>query len=128
VKTKAGNRDLPIPPLAHTALLMRRQQQAADKEAFGRAWTDTGLVFTTRSGLPVDRGHPGDRLTARRCRWCLGVGPLAVIDISQTQKATAFEDYVESVAYINVDVDNPTRVRIYPMTMTEALQLEDEQN
>jgi integrase len=54
VKTKAGNRDLPIPPLAHAALLLRRQQQAADKEAFGRAWTDTGLVFTTRSGLPVE--------------------------------------------------------------------------
>ena len=42
------------------------------------------------------------------------------------EKATAFEDYVESVAYINVDVDAPTRVRIYPMTMTEALQLEGE--
>jgi uncharacterized protein YPO0396 len=42
------------------------------------------------------------------------------------EKATAFEDYVESVAYINVDVDDPTRVRIYPMTMTEALRLEDE--
>ena len=35
---------------------------------------------------------------------------------------------MESVAYINIDVDDPTRVRIYPMTMTEALQLEDEQN
>ncbi|HEX6471787.1 MAG TPA: SbcC/MukB-like Walker B domain-containing protein [Streptosporangiaceae bacterium] len=44
------------------------------------------------------------------------------------EKATAFEDYVESVAYINIDADAPTRVRIYPMTMTEALQLEDTQN
>jgi uncharacterized protein YPO0396 len=44
------------------------------------------------------------------------------------EKATAFEDYVESVAYINIDVDDPTQVRIYPMTMTEALQLEDERN
>ncbi|MEV4569549.1 SbcC/MukB-like Walker B domain-containing protein [Nonomuraea sp. NPDC049419] len=42
------------------------------------------------------------------------------------EKATAFEDYVESVAYINIDVDNPNRVRIYPMTMTEALRLEEE--
>ncbi|RZT85766.1 uncharacterized protein YPO0396 [Pseudonocardia sediminis] len=42
------------------------------------------------------------------------------------EKATAFEDYVESVAYINVDVDYPARVRIYPMTMTEALRLEGE--
>ncbi|WP_435070837.1 ATP-binding protein [Amycolatopsis thermoflava] len=42
------------------------------------------------------------------------------------EKATAFEDYVASVAYINVDVDHPTRVRIYPMTMKEALRLEEE--
>jgi uncharacterized protein YPO0396 len=42
------------------------------------------------------------------------------------EKATAFEDHVESVAYINVDVDDRTRVRIYPMTMTEALRLEED--
>src|SRR5262249_12319202 len=24
------------------------------REAFGRAWQDTGLVFTTRSGLPIE--------------------------------------------------------------------------
>lgn len=54
VKTRAGNRDLPIPDLARAALLIRQQQQATDKAAFGRAWTDTGLVFTTRSGLPVE--------------------------------------------------------------------------
>ena len=54
VKTRAGNRDLPIPSLAREALLIRGQQQAADREAFGRAWQDTGLVFTTRSGKPVE--------------------------------------------------------------------------
>jgi integrase len=54
VKTRAGQRDLPIPGLVRVALLVRQQQQATDREAFGRAWTDTGLVFTTRSGLPVE--------------------------------------------------------------------------
>jgi hypothetical protein len=39
---------------ARSALLARQQQQAADREAFGRAWQDIGLVFTTRSGLPVE--------------------------------------------------------------------------
>ncbi|MET7952016.1 hypothetical protein [Micromonospora sp. NPDC005324] len=42
-------------------------------------------------------------------------------------QATAFEDYVEAIAYINIDVDDPTRVRIYPMTMQEALRIEQEQ-
>jgi integrase len=54
LKTKAGNRDLPIPAQARSALLARQQQQTASREAFGRAWQDTGLVFTTRSGRPVD--------------------------------------------------------------------------
>lgn len=54
VKTWAGNRELPIPSLAREALLIRQQQQAADREAFGRAWQDAGLVFTTRSGRPVE--------------------------------------------------------------------------
>ena len=54
VKTKAGNRDLPIPSLARAALLARQQQQTADRLAFGRAWQDTGLVFSTRSGLPIE--------------------------------------------------------------------------
>lgn len=43
------------------------------------------------------------------------------------EKATAFEGYVDSVAYINVDVADPSRVRIYPMTMSEALRLEEGQ-
>jgi integrase len=54
LKTRAGNRDLPIPAQARSALLARQQQQAADREAFGRAWQDTGLVFTTRSGRPIE--------------------------------------------------------------------------
>jgi integrase len=54
VKTRAGNRDLPILPLACQALVARQQKQEADREAFGRTWHDTGLVFTTRSGLPVE--------------------------------------------------------------------------
>jgi integrase len=54
VKTKAGNRDLPIPGLARAALLARQEQQVSDRLTFGRAWQDTGLVFSTRSGLPIE--------------------------------------------------------------------------
>lgn len=54
VKTRAGNRDLPIVELARAALDARQQKQAADREAFGSAWQDTGLVFTTRSGMPLE--------------------------------------------------------------------------
>jgi integrase len=54
VKTGAGSRDLPIPSLVRAALLIRQERQAADRDAFGRAWQDTGLVCTTRSGRPVE--------------------------------------------------------------------------
>lgn len=54
VKTRAGKRDLPLLGLADEALMIRRGVQFLDAERLGRAWTDTGLVFTTRTGLLVE--------------------------------------------------------------------------
>lgn len=42
------------------------------------------------------------------------------------EKATAFEDHVDLVAYINADPANPEGVRIYSMTIQEALKLDDD--
>ena len=41
-------------PLAADMLGIRRQAQAADRAELGRAWQDNGLVFTTRTGRPVE--------------------------------------------------------------------------
>ena len=57
VKTTAGKRDLPLLGLAKDALDIRRAAQALDRERLGSAWSDTGLVFTTRTGLPVEPRH-----------------------------------------------------------------------
>jgi integrase len=54
VKTRAGNRDLPLLGLARNALAARREAQNADRARLGTAWADTGLVFTTRTGQPVE--------------------------------------------------------------------------
>jgi hypothetical protein len=54
VKTHAGNRVLPLPDLAAEALKLRAEQQAADRAMLGSAWPDTDLVFTTRTGRPVE--------------------------------------------------------------------------
>jgi integrase len=54
VKTRAGKRDLPLLSLAEDALMIRRGTQFLDCERLGETWTDTGLVFTTRTGLPVE--------------------------------------------------------------------------
>jgi integrase len=37
-----------------TALKLRKQQQDADREHADGGWTDTGLVFTTRFGTPIE--------------------------------------------------------------------------
>jgi integrase len=54
VKTRAGNRDLPLIGLARQALAARKKQQETDRAKLGSAWTDTGLVFTTRTGRPIE--------------------------------------------------------------------------
>jgi uncharacterized protein YPO0396 len=79
-------------------------------------------VILDEGFVKADSDYTGRSLSALRA---LG---FQLIVGAPREKATAFEDYVESVAYINVDADDPARVRIYPMTMTEALQLEDDRN
>lgn len=79
-------------------------------------------VILDEGFVKADSDYTGRSLSALRA---LG---FQLIVGAPREKATAFEDYVESVAYINIDVDNPSRVRIYPMTMTEALRLEKEEH
>ena len=42
------------PDLCVTALKIRWQQQDADRAKAGDGWGDTGLVFTTRHGTPIE--------------------------------------------------------------------------
>ena len=53
-KTEASEAPLPLPDLCVAALKLRKEQQDADREKTGDAWTDTGLVFTTRHGTPIE--------------------------------------------------------------------------
>ena len=50
----AGRRDLPLLTFASEALTIRLDVQAADHAELGRAWQDTGLIFTTRTGRPIE--------------------------------------------------------------------------
>lgn len=53
-KTKAGRRTVPLVPVAVEALRDQRRRQAKDRLAAGPAWEDSGYVFTTEIGTPVD--------------------------------------------------------------------------
>jgi integrase len=54
VKTESSEAPLPLPDLCITALKLRKEQQDADRARAGRAWIDTGLIFTTRHGTPIE--------------------------------------------------------------------------
>ena len=54
VKSESSEAPLPLPELCVTALKLRREGQSADRERAGDKWIETGLVFTTRHGTPVE--------------------------------------------------------------------------
>ena len=54
VKTETSEAPLPLPDLCVAALKIRKKQQDADRDRAGDGWIDTGLVFTTRYGTPIE--------------------------------------------------------------------------
>ena len=53
-KTESSDAPLPLPDLCITALKLRKQQQDIHHARADGAWVDTGLVFTTRYGTPIE--------------------------------------------------------------------------
>jgi integrase len=54
VKTPKSRRALQLPQLAVAALREWQEDQAAERQAAGAHWRDTGRVFTTATGAPLD--------------------------------------------------------------------------
>ncbi|WP_443053273.1 site-specific integrase [Streptomyces sp. IBSBF 3010] len=53
-KTEASSATLPLPQICVAALQLRRKEQEAAKQAAGKLWSDSGFVFTTRYGTPIE--------------------------------------------------------------------------
>ncbi|HUZ55694.1 MAG TPA: site-specific integrase, partial [Streptosporangiaceae bacterium] len=53
-KTKQSRRKLKALPIAITALKAHQERQQADRLAAGAWWTDTGYVFTSEVGTPIN--------------------------------------------------------------------------
>lgn len=68
--------------------------------------------------VKADSDYTGRALAALRA---LG---FQLIVAAPREKATAFENHIDAVAYINTDPNNPSGVRIFPMTIEEALHIE----
>ncbi len=54
VKTRAGNRSLPLLGVVRETLEIQRGGQKIREEEAGKNRVDTGLVFTTKSGRPIE--------------------------------------------------------------------------
>ena len=54
-KTKRSRRSVPLPASLITALIAHKKRQDEWKQKAGLSYTDYDLVFTTKSGLPIDR-------------------------------------------------------------------------
>jgi len=53
-KTRQSRRSFKIFPVTLAALKLHQARQAAERLRAGSAWTETGLVFTTETGAPID--------------------------------------------------------------------------
>jgi integrase len=54
VKTKKSRRTIALPLVATRALQIHRKRQDRERENAANLWTDTGLVFTTAFGTPIE--------------------------------------------------------------------------
>jgi uncharacterized protein YPO0396 len=88
---------------------------------------ESGQTPPTYGSVVLDEGFvkADSDYTGRSLRALQELGFQLIIGAPR-EKATAFEDFVDLVAYISTDPDNPDGVRIYSMTIQEALQLDQD--
>ncbi|MFI0410247.1 tyrosine-type recombinase/integrase [Actinomadura sp. 3N508] len=54
VKTDAGDRGLPVLPIIYEGFIELAERQMFAQRRAGDSWLETGLVFTTRNGGPIE--------------------------------------------------------------------------
>lgn len=64
VKTDAGKRDLPLLPLIRDGFIELSERQMFARRRAGDTWQETGLVFTTKSGRPIEPRNLAPRVRA----------------------------------------------------------------
>ncbi|MEN6532504.1 MAG: tyrosine-type recombinase/integrase [Bryobacteraceae bacterium] len=56
-KTRESQRTVPLPGPLLSALIEHRRRQAEERSMAGTAWVESGMVFTTERGTPLDPSH-----------------------------------------------------------------------
>jgi integrase len=81
-KTEASDAILPLPDICVTALRLQERAQVEARAKAGPFWTESGYVFTTRDGLPIDPRN-FHRAFKQRCAQA-GVRSIRVHDTRHT--------------------------------------------
>jgi integrase len=81
-KTDTSDATLPLPSIAATALKLRVEQRDLVKDEADDAWLDTGLMFNTRYGTPIEPRN-FNRSWDARCHKA-GVRKITVHDARRT--------------------------------------------
>jgi len=81
-RTEAPEATLPLSSICVTALRIREKDQAAGKAAAGTSRVDSGLVFTTRAGMPFEPRNLNRRFETRYAK--AGVPRITVHDMRHT--------------------------------------------
>lgn len=81
-KTRRSRRTYPLPTPCVVALKAHRVAQGRERLAAGEVWTDSGMVFTTTVGTPVDPDNFSR--TWERMRVVLGEPPVRFHDLRHT--------------------------------------------
>jgi len=53
-ETRGSRRTIPVPPVCIDALIAHGVRQDAERASLGEYWQESGLVFTTQLGTPID--------------------------------------------------------------------------
>ncbi|GAA3222792.1 site-specific integrase [Actinocorallia longicatena] len=67
-KTDGSTDTLPLPEVVTAALRMRQRQQDQARRIAGKGWRKSDLVFTTRTGGPIEPSNVNRAFTARSLR------------------------------------------------------------
>jgi len=88
-KTDSGSRTVSLDAATVAALRRWRAAQAAERRQWGKAWTDTGLVFTREDGSQL---HPDLVISSfeRICR-AAGLPPIRLHDLRHTAASLALQ-------------------------------------
>lgn len=128
-KTQRSRRTIPLPVVCSRALRRHRKKQTEERLAAGEWWQDSGLVFTTGQGAPLDERNVirhFDRLQERA-----GVERHRLYDARHTAATLLLAQGVparvvmETLGHSSFQLTMDTYTHVMPVLMSEAADAMD---